>query len=172
MDAVNNKDWLADAFQVREALARELLPVMKRGHLGPGHLPPGARLPVLLSLRKPSNECLPGCLARRGRRKEYFLQDRVSSKLRVVEVLRQTRFFEVHDVFSSSRSSTHKDHSPKDRRALLRHLLCDHTAKRESEDVTGRYTQAVQKTQGMHRHAGHSFRHLAAGSAHACAFEQ
>src|SRR5262249_3070716 len=87
MDTVHDEDWLTDALEVREALAREMLPVTKRRHLGGGNLGSGGGLPILLPLREPSNKGLACCLARLCQRKEDLRQDRVSSKLRIPEVV-------------------------------------------------------------------------------------
>jgi len=60
----------------------------------------------------------------------------------------------------------------KNRRAILRDLLRDHPAERESGDVAGFHFEAVQESEGMHRHAGHPFRHPTGGPSYPCAFEQ
>jgi hypothetical protein len=57
-------------------------------------------------------------------------------------------------------------------RAVLRHLLRDHAAERESEDVAGGYLECVQKGEGMTRHPGNRVGHLTRRPSHARAVEQ
>src|SRR5262245_21989794 len=78
----------------------------------------------------------------------------------------------MHDVFSASRSGTHKDHSSKNRWPFLCHLLCNHPAERKTKHVTRRQAQAVQKRKNVLRHTGHGLRNVTAGSSHACVIEE
>jgi hypothetical protein len=55
---------------------------------------------------------------------------------------------------------------------VSRHLLRDHSAERESEDVAGGHAQAVQEIQRMRRHTGHRCWHLTGGPAYTSVIEQ
>src|SRR5262249_55550171 len=65
-----------------------------------------------------------------------------------------------------------RTHLAKDRGTILHHLLRDHPAKREAEDVAASQAQAIQECQSVLRHAGHCFGHCTAGSTDACVIEQ
>ena len=58
----------------------------------------------------------------------------------LLDVLREARLFQVHDVLAATRSRTDEDHATNDRRSVLGHLLRDHTAEGEAENVAGRDT--------------------------------
>jgi len=134
---------------------------------GPRH-----RLPILFAEDEPFDERRTRRLARFRRCKENLLQDRVSLKLGISEMFGEARLIEVHDVLAASRRRAHEDYSAKDRGTIQRHLLRDHAAEREAENVDGREAKPVQKGQGMLCHASDRIRHLARRSSETCAFEQ
>src|SRR5438093_199438 len=94
-------------------------------------------------------EALPGealPLAKRGQLcEEDLLQDGIATILRILDVLREARFLEMHDVLAAARSRAHEDHTMNDRRSVLGHLLRDHTSERETENVAGFYSKSVKK---------------------------
>jgi len=167
MNAVHDERGLTDVSQVRETIACKFLPVAKRCHLSSGHRRSGTRVPILFALRKPFDEGCTSCLARLGRRKEDLLQKRISSKIRIGEVLCQAGFLEKHDVLSSARCGADEDHPANDRGTILRHLLRDHSAQRESEDIAGRHAQSIQEGQSVLGHAGDCWGHWACGASDA-----
>ena len=83
--------------------------------------------------------------------KKIFLQDGIAAIPRILEVLCEARFLEVHDVLSAARSRADEDHPPKDRRTVLRDLLGDHAAEGETEDVALRQTEPVEKSHDVRR---------------------
>ena len=115
MNSIYDERRLADCRQVGEAFARMLLPIPKRRHLSLRHISSGNRLPVVFPLKQPINEGLTSRLARFSRSEKDLLQHSIAFEARVLERLRQTRFIQVHDVFTSSRSCSDKDQFPKNR---------------------------------------------------------
>ena len=89
-------------------------------------------------------------------------EDGIAPILRILEVLGETRFLEVHDVLAAARRRADEDHAMKDRRTVLRDLLGDHAAEGETEDVAPVEVEAVEKGHDVRRHSGHRLRHLAA----------
>jgi len=119
---------MQDALEVREALTGKLLPVSKGCHLGLGDRRPRHRLTIIDALAEPLDEGRTCLMARFGRRKEDLLQDCVSFKVGIAEILREVGLIEVHDVFSTSGRRADEDHAPKNGGAILCHLLRNHAA--------------------------------------------
>src|SRR5439155_7154081 len=127
-----------------------------------GHVWPGGRVVVVLSLHQSRDEGLARRLARARRREEDFLEHGIAGVPRILEVFGEARFFEVHDVLAAARSRADEDHPTNDRRTVLRHVLGDHAAERETEDVAPVEVEAVEKGHDVRRHSGHRLRHLSA----------
>src|SRR5215831_11370062 len=70
-------------------------------------------------------------------------------------MLREARLLEMHDVLPSAGRCAHQDHSVNDRRSVLGHLLRDHTAERETENVAALDTEPIEEGQRMLGHLGH-----------------
>src|SRR2546428_11238237 len=136
---------MTNALQVGKALARVPLPLSKRGQLCAGNVRPGGRLAVVLSLHQSRDERFASGLARGRRREEDLLQDGKPAILRILEVLRQARLLEMHDVLAAARSRADEDQTTNDRRPVLGHLLGDHPTEREPEHVAGLYSKSVKK---------------------------
>src|SRR6266550_4950144 len=136
---------MTNALQVGKALARQPLPLAKRGQLCACNVRPGGRLAVFSSLHQSRDERLAGGLARRRRREEDLLQDGKPTILRILEVLREAWLLEVHDVLAAARSRAHQDHTTNDRSPVLDHLLGDHPTEREPENVAGLSSKSVKK---------------------------
>src|SRR6188768_3213198 len=172
MNAIDYEHRTANVPQLSEALALELLPVTKGGHLGCRHLGSRSSIEILLALCQPFNECLTRRLARCGRCKEELLQDGVPLELWVLEVPRQARLLEMHDVFAPTRSGAYENHPPNDRGTIQCHLQGDHPAQREPEHIAAGQAQCVQKSEGVLRHGGDRSRHVATGSTDAGIVEE
>src|SRR5207245_3523054 len=110
---------------------------------------------ILVSLGQPHDKGCTRRLARRRRRKEDLLQHCVSLQGRITAVPCQTRFLKVHDVLTAARRGPDENYPAENRAAILRHLLCDHSAERESDHVTAVHSQAVQEVQRMRRQSGY-----------------
>src|SRR6266850_6075251 len=136
---------MTNALQVGKALAHQPLPLAKRGQLCAGNVRPGGRLAVFRSLHQSPDERLAGGLAGGRGCKEDLLQDGKPAILRILEVLREARLLEMHDVLTAARSRANEDHTTKDGRSVLGHLLGDHTTERETENVAGLYAKSVKK---------------------------
>jgi len=93
-------------------------------------------------------------------------------KLGIAEIPREARFIEAHDVLAAPGRRADEDHSPKDGGPVLRHLLRDHAAERETENVAGFESEAVQERQRMLRHSGDRVGHIAGGPSETRAFKQ
>src|SRR5258708_4171440 len=104
MEALHDQRGMTDALQVGKALARIALPLAKRGQLCAGNVRPGGRLAPFLALHQSRDERRGGGLARGRRREEDLLQDGKPAILRILEVLREARLLEVHDVLAAPRS--------------------------------------------------------------------
>src|SRR6476620_4010832 len=113
MEALHDQCRVTQASQVREALAGGALPLPERGNLRLGSVRPGGRVAVLLSLHQSRDEGLASRLARARRREEDLLQNGIAAILRILEVLCEARFLEVHDVLSAAGSRADEDHPPK-----------------------------------------------------------
>ena len=87
-------------------------------------------------------------------------------------MFREPRLFEVHDVLAAARRGTDEDQTPKDRGTVEHHLLGDHAAERESEDIARSHAESVEERDDMLRHAGDGCRHGARRAAHAGVVEQ
>src|SRR6267378_1058090 len=172
MEALYHQRGMTNALQVGKALARIALPLAKRGQLCAGNVRPGGRLAVVLSLHQSRDERRAGGLARRRRREEDLLQDGKPAILRILEVLREARLLEMHDVLAAARSRANEDHTTKDRRPVLGHLLGDHTAEREPEHVAGPYAKPIEKGHGVFCHSGDRLRDVAAGTPNAGVVEE
>jgi hypothetical protein len=61
----------------------------------------------------------------------------------------------VHDVVAAARGGAHENHPAEDRRSIAHHLLRDHAAERESDDVATVDPDRVQKIQRVRRHLGY-----------------
>ena len=85
---------------------------------------------------------------------------------------REPRLFEVHDVFTATRGGADQDQAPKDRWTVEHHLLGDHSAKRESEDIARPHTETIEESGGMLRHACNGRRHGARRAPDAGVVEQ
>src|SRR5690242_3860585 len=109
MEALHDQCGVTHASQVGEALASEALPLAEGGYLRLGHVRPGGRVAVVLSLHQSRDERLPSRLARGRRREEDFLEDGVAAIPRILEVLCEARFLEVHDVLAAARSRADED---------------------------------------------------------------
>src|SRR5438552_7045573 len=132
-------------FKSGKALAGVALPIAKCGQLCAGNVRPGGRLAVFFSLHQSRDERLAGGLARRRRREEDLLQDGEPAILRILEVLREARLLQMHDILTAARSRANEDHTTKDRRPVLGHLLGDHPTERETENVAGLDSKSVKK---------------------------
>lgn len=84
VNTVDYKSGLTNAFQFREPLPPNLVPLAERCHLRGRYLGTRYRFSVILALEQPTDECLPGQLARRSWREEKLLQDRIPLELWVV----------------------------------------------------------------------------------------
>src|SRR5262249_10147106 len=113
-----------------------------------------------------------GCLARRSRREENLLQHGVSLESWIIEVCGQSRFLQVHDVFSTARCGPHENQAAEYRGSVTGNLLRDHSTEGEPEHVAVVQPQAVQEIEGMRRHLPDCSRHRAGGSSNACVIEQ
>ena len=78
-------------------------------------------------------------------------EDGIAPILRILEVLGETRFLEVHDVLAAARRRADEDHAMKDRRTVLRDLLGDHAAEGETEDLALRQIEPVEKSHEIGR---------------------
>src|SRR6266699_27805 len=163
---------MTNAPQVSKALARVALPLAKRGQLCAGNVRPGGRLAVFRSLHQSRDERLAGGLARGRGREEDLLQDGKPAILRILEVLREARLLEMHDVLTAARSGAHEDHTTKDRRPVLGHLLGDHATERETENVAGLDSKSVEKGHGVFCHSGDRRRDVAGGTPNAGVVEE
>ena len=172
MNAVDNECWGANAREIRESLPRELFPFSEGGYLCCGDLGSGRGLPILLALREATDELLARGLARITRSEENLLQNRISLKRRVAEVPGEARLLEMHHILAASWRGPNEDHPAKDRRPILRHLLCDHAAERVSEHVASVDAEAIEKSEGVLRHSGYRLRHDATRSPDAGVVEQ
>src|SRR6266576_1584095 len=172
LEALHNQRGMTNALQVGKALARQPLPLAKRGQLCACNVRPGGRLAVFSSLHQSRDERLAGGLARRRRREEDLLQDGKPAMLRILEVLREARLLEVHDGLAAARSRADEDHTTKDRRPVLGHLLGDHTTEREPEHVAGLYAKPVEKGHGVFCHSGNRLRDVAGGTPNAGVVEE
>ena len=83
LNTVHHKRWLVDTLQVRKALAPGLLPFTKRGQLGSCDLRSRRRVSILRMQQKLVEECLPSCLACRGRSEEDLLQNCIALEVGV-----------------------------------------------------------------------------------------
>src|SRR6267154_1766244 len=146
---------MTNSLQIGEALARETLPLAKRRQLCGANVRPRGRLAVVLSLHQSCDECRASSLARCRWSEEDLLQNCIALILRILDVFRQARLLEMHDVLAAARSRADEDHVTNDRRSVLGHLLGEHTAKGETEDVAGRDTEAVEEGQDVPGHFGH-----------------
>src|SRR5712675_2296427 len=104
MEALHHQRGMTNALQVSEALAREPLPLAKRGQLCAGNIRPGGWFAVFLPQHQSRDERLAGGLARRRRREEDLSQDRVAAILWILDVLREAWLLEMHDVLTAARS--------------------------------------------------------------------
>src|SRR6266513_175600 len=111
-------------------------------------------------------------MARARRREEDFLEHSIAGVPRILEVLCEARFLEVHDVLSAAGSRADEDHPPKDRRTVRRDLLRDHAAEGETEDVALRQTEPVEKSHDVRSHSGYCLKHLAARAPDARSVEE
>ena len=159
MNSIHDERRLADCRQVGEAPARRLFPISKRRHLSLRHSGSGHGFPVVFPLQQPIDEGFASRLARFSRSEKDLLQHSIAFEARVLERLRQARFLQVHDVFTSSRSCSDKDQFPKNRRTVQSHLLSDHAAQRESENITSLEPQAIKKSKRVLGHTRHCLRH-------------
>src|ERR1700674_1553410 len=122
---------MTNALQVGEALAGETFPLAKRRDLCGTNIRSRRRLAVVLSLHQSRDERRASRLTRCCRREEDLLENCIALILWILDVLRQARLLEMHDVLAAARSRADKDHATKDRRPVLRHLLGDHAAEGE-----------------------------------------
>src|SRR5258705_390043 len=97
---------------------------------------------------------------------------RVATILWILDMLREARLLEVHDVLAAARSRAHEDHTTKDRRPVLGHLLGDHPTERETENVARLYSKSVQKGHGVFCHSGDRLRDVAGGTPNAGVVEE
>src|SRR5258708_4287727 len=100
---------MTNALQVGEALAREPLPLAKRGKLCGANVRSGGRLAVVLALQQSCDKRRTGGLARDRRREEDLLQHGIAAILRILDVLREARLLEMHDVLAAARSCADED---------------------------------------------------------------
>src|SRR5438874_826165 len=128
---------MTHALQIGEALPREALPLSKRGQLCAANVRPGGRLAIPLSLHQSRDERLPSGLTRGRRCEEDLFQNIVPTVRGVLDPHCEARFLEMHDVLAAARSRADEDHTTKDRRSVLSHLLGDHTAEGETKNVAG-----------------------------------
>ena len=134
VEALHDQCGVTQASQVREALAGEALPLAERGNLRLATFgPEGGSRSSFRCISLAMNASPAAWLVRVGVKKIF--SRRRSRVPRILEVLGEARFFEVHDVLAAARRRTDEDHPTKDRRPVLRDLLGDHAAEREPEDV-------------------------------------
>src|SRR6266487_1339978 len=94
IDAVHDEAGVMDGLEFGESLALELLPLTECRHLSVRDLGARGRIPVILALHDPPDECLSRTLTRGRRCEEDLLQDIVPLIRWVLDALRQARFLE------------------------------------------------------------------------------
>ena len=83
MNTVDDKRRLMDVLQIGERRTTGLLPFTKRGQLGSCDLRSRRRVSILRMQQKLVEECLPSCLACRGRSEEDLLQNCIALEVGV-----------------------------------------------------------------------------------------
>ena len=151
--------WMSDRSEFREALSGDALPITERRHLSVGDRRSRDSVEVLFPLGQSLDERGSSRLAVRSKCEEDLLEDAVPLVRWILQMFREPRLFEVHDVFTAARGSADQDQAPKDHRNVQHHLLGDHSAKRESEHVARPHAETIEESGGMLRHVGNGRRH-------------
>ncbi len=172
VDTIHDEHRMADGLELCESVALECLPLPERRNLRVRDIRARDGVAILFALQEPLDERLGRRLARGRRPEEDLLQDVVPLVRRVLNVFREVRLFDVHDVLAAARGGPHQDHSPKNRRPILHHLKRDHPAEGVPEDVAPFDSKRLQKGQWMSRHFGNRRRDVAARAPHACVVEE
>ena len=172
MDAVNDERRMSDGSDFREALSRDAFPITERRHLRIGDRRSRDPVEVFFPLGQSFDERGSSRLAARSQREENLLEDAVALVRWILEMCREPRLFEVHDVFTATRGSAGQDQAPKDRRTLQHHVLGDHAAERKSEDIARSQAETIEEGGGMLRHARNGRRHGARRAPDAGVVEQ